>query len=219
MAVGTAALFLLLGFELRRLHALYSVRPGNPHGRKLIHKYSCELTWPELLKRELGISAEWARQAMAAAERSTARLPEIDVKELLNTPLDQLPDLRRAEIIGNVQRKLPVSTPRQLLLELGLITEGSRGGDTSWSRNGKKLSPEEEHKRWMEASRQRFFDVMSAFSEMPDEIWKASSIQDGLLEQAADDAAEFVKKARAWLRIPRCQRHAPTPEFLASLKT
>lgn len=192
-AQEAAALFVLLGFELKRLKSVFGDKRGvalpNDNNCCRLAKsstYDVNLcTWAQLLKRELGISREWARKAMAAADAYAPELPD-------HPSLDDVRPVVKAPSV------------RQLCVQLGLLSECSpRGGDTSWAR--RQLAGRE-----LKNAREEFVFALEAFGRVLEkELWKQEAIPDQLLEYAADQARQFAKDAAAWLRIPRRDRYAP----------
>ncbi len=200
MAKGAAALFVMLGFELKRLHKFFGIRAGRPLESNSAAQCGIK-SWAELIKRELGISETWARQAMAAAEANRDILPATDVEELLNTPFGQLPELRRSQILEDIKSKIQAPSVRQLLLDLEIVKPAFRGGDTSAFR--KKLSSEQERELWLASCKADFAEVLMGLDRLQlKQLWKAPSIPDSHLEDAADLLAQMTRDFRAWIKLP-----------------
>lgn len=89
--------------------------------------------------------------------------------------------------------------------QLMLDFPGDRGGDTSSSR--KKLTPAQEHEAWLGACREDFAAGIVALDQLHSkEIWKAPSIPDAQLEEAAELLADMSRKLRSWLKLPKRER-------------
>lgn len=98
-------------------------------------------------------------------------------------------------------------TRYQLLLDF----PGLRGGDTSGSR--KKLTPEEEHAKFLEDARTDFEAAFLALDGITDSAtWKATSISDAMLSDSIELAREFARQAAAWLKLPKDERKAASQE-------
>lgn len=124
------------------------------------------------------------------------------VKELEQAQIDL-----KHPLVREVAAWVDGRTRYQLLLDF----PGQRGGDTSGSH--KKLSPEEEHKLFLANAKAQFESVFLSLDKLvEDDTFKAPSITDTLLSDSADLAAEFAKRARAWLKVPRKQRTHPEAE-------
>jgi hypothetical protein len=127
MGQGAAVMAVMLGTELRRLHKLHGVRRGRPsiNSRNVSgikSRNGSSFTWPEIVKNELGISDDSARNYMELAEAAKKRLPDFGpiAEELLNTPLAQLPDIRRAELTEKTRHLLPNHSAQQLAWDWGI---------------------------------------------------------------------------------------------------
>lgn len=80
-----------------------------------------------------------------------------------------------------------------------------RGGDTSGSRT--RLTPEAERKKLLEAAKERFNDTFQGLDDLVEKNdWKWPSIGDAALEASIEVARDYVKRASAWLRIPKKDR-------------
>jgi hypothetical protein len=131
MAHGMAAIAVVLGAELQRLHGLFGVRAGRPSANS---RSRSEISWPDLVDRELGISDDTARNWMHLAEQARKRLPDFApvAEKLLATPLGALPDLQRAELVEKTRKLLPEESARQLMLDWGIAKKPkARGGNTT----------------------------------------------------------------------------------------
>ncbi len=89
--------------------------------------------------------------------------------------------------------------------QLMLDFPGDRGGDTSGSH--KKLTPAQEHAKFLEDAKNDFTGAFSALDRVVEsESWKAPSITDAQLECSSELAREFARQASAWLKIPKRER-------------
>ena len=132
MAHGMAAIAVVLGAELQRLHKLFGVqRGGDRRSADQTRSRSCLIEWPDLVQRELGVSHDTARNWMHLAEQARKRLPNFApiAALLLATPLGSLPDLQRAELVESTRKLLPEESARQLMFDWGIVKKAkSRGG-------------------------------------------------------------------------------------------
>lgn len=122
MASGAAALTILLGCELRRLHKKHGVRRGGDR-RSDQTRINSGLKWQDLVKQELGISDDSARNYMALAEAAKSRIPEFQpiAHALLDTPLGSLPEIKRNELLEKTKELLPPTyTAQQLMWDWGV---------------------------------------------------------------------------------------------------
>lgn len=130
MAHGMAAVAVVLGAELQRLHKLFGVRAGRP---EVNSRSRSEIKWPELVQRELGVSDDTARNWMLLAEQARKRLPDFApvAAKLLATPMGMMPELQRAELVEKTRKLLPEESARQLMLEWGIVKKArAKGGDS-----------------------------------------------------------------------------------------
>jgi hypothetical protein len=135
------AFLILLGVEIKRLRRIYQPKRGNSKSRNV----SGFVSWPELLRRELDISDDSARNYEAMAEAAKERVKELNAEELLTMPLCQLPDARREQIVQAVQKVTDGHTAQQLMFDWGIAKKPQGSGATGGRREkkGRTLSDEE----------------------------------------------------------------------------
>lgn len=127
MAHGAAACMVMLGCELKRLHAAHPETRGRPK-KTDAHRV---ISWAKLVEQELGISDDTATKYMALATEARKRLPEIHqiADKLLSSPLDTFTDEQRTEMVQQIEVQLPAESATQLMFEWGIAKKpGSRGG-------------------------------------------------------------------------------------------
>lgn len=140
---ATAAFLVLLGVEIKRLRAIHQPKRGQP--KKNSRNVSGILSWPELIKRELGISDDSARNYEAMAEAGKKHIAELNAEELLTMPLCQLPDVRREQIVKAVQKVTDGHTAQQLMFDWGIAKKPQGSGATGGNRPKQKENlPREE---------------------------------------------------------------------------
>jgi hypothetical protein len=92
--------------------------------------------------------------------------------------------------------------------QLMLDFPGDQGGDRAGSK-AKKKTPAELHREYLENCKTDFcetFDSLDGLTER--NVLMAKSITDAMIESSIDSAAEYMKKARAWLKVPQSERKA-----------
>lgn len=147
MAHGAGAIAVLLGGELERLHKLFCRKRGQrgPGKNTLGNKSATRvgfIPWVDLVQVEVGISETHSRRCRELFREAKKRLPEFNAMaaQLLDTPLRDLPDLQRAELIERTHKILPHEGLRQLMWEWN-VCRGTRGGDnTPRDASGKRIS-------------------------------------------------------------------------------
>ena len=117
------------GFALRELRRLYTIRPGRPqkiHESIVSFPDSPErpVTWPEILRREAGISHDTARNWIAMADALKRRwqaLPVSDrLRQLMTVPPSQWGEDDARLIADAVSQATQGRTQIDFLAELGL---------------------------------------------------------------------------------------------------
>ena len=136
MAVS-AACMILAGVELLRLHKLHGVKRGGDRRSADQTRNDSGLKWPELVKRELGIGDDTARNYMAMAEAARKRVPELNSEWLLGTPLLDMPEMQREELLAKVQKVTDGQTARQLMWDWGIAKKPHGSGATGGAREKK----------------------------------------------------------------------------------
>lgn len=143
MAHGAGAIAVLLGGELERLHKLFCGKRGRRWpGSSNSATRGGIMPWDDLVKAEVGISETHSRRCRELFREAKKRLPEFSLMaaQLLDTPLRDLPDLQRAELIERTHKILPHEGLRQLMWEWN-VCRGTRGGDnTPRDASGKRIS-------------------------------------------------------------------------------
>lgn len=147
MAGGVAAMAAVLGCELLRLHKLFGIKRGAGAHKS---RNTSGFTWPDLVKRELGISDDTARNYMALADQAKKNLPDFApvAQRLLETPLGQLPDVERAALIEKTRGILPSNSAQQLMWDWGIAkAPKDRGGTRTRTKPEPSLGEKEDAAR------------------------------------------------------------------------
>ena len=159
-----------LGAELLRLKALIDPKKGRPDKIATQLLLSDDTTpeggerigWRELMTRETGLSYEWCRRCMIAAERVIERLstskdahPKAAAK-LLQSPPAEWSDDDYAGLADTVGAVFDADTFNSLLIEIGVIRDKTAnliggGGEGSDKSTGKKLSAKEDAQNYWRA--------------------------------------------------------------------
>lgn len=130
MAQGAAAMTILLGCELKHLHKKHGIQQGGDR-RSDQNRFVSVLKWSDIVKQELGISDDSARNYMALAEAAKSRIAEFEpiALSLLDTPLGSLPEIKRAELLEKTKELLPPTyTVQQLMWDWGVQRKPKRTG-------------------------------------------------------------------------------------------
>lgn len=148
-ACQATAFVVLTGFELIRLHKTHGVRRGGDHTSEQSRSRSV-LLWGDIVKRELGVTTDTASNWMKMAAECEKRLPQLaDIKLLLDTPLKDLPELKRVRITDGVKSLTDGASAKQLMLDWGITRPPQKQKYTA----PRKLSPEEQIEEENEAAR------------------------------------------------------------------
>lgn len=117
---ASAAFMILAGVELIRLHKLHGVRRGGDRKSADQTARACGLKWDKVVEQELGIGESTARKYMAMAEAARERMLDLNSERLLNTPISEMPEMEREELIARVQKCTDGQTAQQLMWEWGI---------------------------------------------------------------------------------------------------
>jgi hypothetical protein len=214
MAGGMAALAVIFGAELERLHKLYGIQRGGDRRSDQTRMLS-GLKWSDLVKRELGISDDTARNYMNLSREARERLPAIRelAETLLTTPLGSMPELKRAALLEKTRSLLPSDSANQLMLDWGIAKKPAlRGGHRS---GPEKLTSAQQQEAFERACRENFERVcMSLDQFIAGGEWKLRG--DAELELLIATAEHAAKSVSAWLKVPAGRRTRPDAERLFS---
>jgi len=115
LVAGATGCMVLLGIELRLLRTKYCPKPGRPQKDFVGQE---RVAWDTRVKTELGIGhATASRYETLAAAVIEQGAWELSGADLLDRPLMSLPEARRTEIYGAVERVAGNRTASQLLRE------------------------------------------------------------------------------------------------------
>lgn len=140
---GAVACRVMAGIALLDLHQSHSIRAGNPADRDP----ETQPAWPEIVKRELGVSDETARRWMAMAKSALPRLQSGEAgevfRQLLTIPITELSE-HQCKVLNHAVEKLVDGRSQLDFMEsLGLIApSGPRGGDQFWAQFLRENHPE-----------------------------------------------------------------------------
>lgn len=214
MAHGMAAIAVVLGAELQRLHKLFGVRAGRPG---LNSQPRLGIKWADVVERELGVSDETARRWMHLAEQAKQRIPDFRpiAEKLLATPLGSLPDLQRAELVERTRKMLPEDGARQLMFDWGVVRKPKAiGGNTyDHSQKGKGktpgLSPDEVRERLRTFCAETSNHVATIHNQRMHVV-----LTDAELDTLADNCEALLETVRTWRRTPKGDRAAALAEVV-----
>lgn len=96
-----------------------------------------KLNWPDLVRRELGVSDQTASNWMRMADAARSRLVADDVagvfRQLLETPLAQLSDDQAKALSTGVEQLVDGRSQLDFMASLGLLAPPpAKGGDAEW---------------------------------------------------------------------------------------
>lgn len=129
-AAQSVAFMILCGHELNRLHKeLGFERGGARRGAAFQSANVCTLKFDELAEQFAGVSRRTAYNYRQMATEARKRIAELSVDELLNTPLNQLPQPRQETLLKAVHKATDGQTAQQLMFDWGLAkgAPGARG--------------------------------------------------------------------------------------------
>jgi hypothetical protein len=145
LLIGTAAMMALWGFELQRLHKRHGETRGRPKKTAGVRTIS----WEDLVKAELDISADTATRYMEMAKNAkkrSATLAELEDK-LLTIPFEQLPPKLQEKAIeatnGVMDGRSAAEAARDFGIarkEKGSFAKQHKGGNST----ARKTTPEED---------------------------------------------------------------------------
>lgn len=141
-----AGLMVLFGIEARRLKKLHGVKAGRPANSRT----GAGITWPEICKREFGVSDDTVARYILMADATKSRsnvLTELADK-LLTVPLISLPAEDRERVEGAVRKITDGQTAKDLMQEWGIARKDARITEAHRHKGGnstvKKSTPEED---------------------------------------------------------------------------
>lgn len=143
-AMAMAGCLILCGVELLRLHKIYGVKAGRPGNSR--NDSGISIPWGELVQKEMGFGDDKARYCMAMAEEAKRRIPVLQSKDLLTTPLMMLSTGDRDEIVKAVAKVTDGNTIKSLMAHWGISKKagGAQGGGNGRTPgSGGKLSLDE----------------------------------------------------------------------------
>lgn len=147
------AFMILAGFELTRLHKQHAIHRGGDQSRK-----RAALLWSDLVKEHMGISKDTAERRMSLAAECQKRLPKLnDLHLLLETPLKDLPELKRIQITDAVRGITDGASAHQLMLDWGIARPSS--GHQKYT-PPKKLTPAQQFEQDEELARLSLQDLL-----------------------------------------------------------
>ncbi len=185
---------ILAGGELERLHRLHGVRSGRPDNSR----NGAGIKWGDLVKRECGVSEDTANRYRAMFAGAKKRVPMLNVPELLGTPLGQLPEPKRQQLLAAVHKATDGKTGQQLMWDWNLAKrpQGSevRGGNTT--KGGGDDTPEASNSEVIVAGKREQTRQLTALLEeyLTDRPWNAcEKTERQKLHGLLTDAAAAVK--------------------------
>lgn len=133
LAAGqSAALMVLMGAELERLHKAHGVQRGGD--RRGSNSQPVSLKWADLVKEHVGCSEMQAWRAREMFKASKKRVPLLNGEELLSTPIAKLPAKRQEELFHAVAKVTDGKSQAEFLRELGIAKKeqgsAAKGGKT-----------------------------------------------------------------------------------------
>lgn len=200
----SVAFMVLLGFELKRIKKLIGETRGRP-GDEISSNVE---TYYGTVDRLLGISKTQAWRFEQMADGAKRRLPVLNAELLLTTPLGDLPELKRRELLNAVSKITDGKTAQQCMWDWGIAKLPQGSGATGGDRGGRRktLPPEEQLERDLKQAREDWaFIENSCFYLYGVRFVLLSDLE----VQAQIGALEIALKARRkWVDTPKAMRDA-----------
>ncbi|MBX3732613.1 MAG: hypothetical protein KF791_08470 [Verrucomicrobiae bacterium] len=140
---GAVACRVMAGIALLDLHQSHEIRVGRPSDGNADH----QLAWPEIVKRELGVSDDTASRWMKMAGAALPRLQSGEAgevfRQLLTIPITQLTDYQCKVLNQAVEKLVDGRSQLDFMESLGLMAPAlPRGGDQFWAQFLRERHPE-----------------------------------------------------------------------------
>lgn len=195
----SVAFMILTGFELKRLRKEIGETRGGDHKTKSINVD----TFASVVEKILGISKMTAWRFEQMADAAKKRLPALDAKTLMETPLGDLPELKQRALLNAVTKVTDGQTAQQCMWDWGIakLPQGSGLTGGYHPGTGKKLSPEEQlelarnlaREDWLHHQRSLLFGYRLNFALLSDTEIEG---QIAALELAIAARRRWLKQAR-----------------------
>jgi hypothetical protein len=206
------------GFELLALHKAHGVKAGN-RVDLVSHNLpqdvgGSKLSWPELVKKEAGISDQTAYRYMEMAKAAAPRLkklPELKGLDILGIPLATLPEPAKEALEKGVRKLTDGKSQTDFFAELYKQGGKGTGRPPGCDNTPKKLTLSEEVAIRKAKALQDWTDLAKQFAPYKDQFTLLTdddvTAQIALLEQA-------LKARQAWLKQPANKRDPKAIEEL-----
>lgn len=223
----------MIGFELLALRKAHGTNQGkrrdlrdttSPQAAEKLtsdqqNQGNAKLDWPELVKKEAGISDDTAARYMDLAKAATPRLkklPALKNFDPLAMPLAQLPAPQKSAMEKAVRKLTDGRTQTDFFA--ALYKQPNKGNPNATGGKARKLTAEEETEKLKEIAVDRAANLNNLFQVSAGDFFLLDSPDDPddlALNTIIANGDHYLRLVRAWLAMPKGKRD---PNVIAKLR-